>query len=179
MNIKLPMKIVLGIIAVFAIIAVTQIDFTKEENKTDTTPQEQPKSLMHVAAHTNNLSDFTAAVKMAELADSLTNGGPYTVFAPTNRAFAQMPEGMYASIMGEKDQNELAEIFKGHIVSGRLKAEDLTDGQTVRTLQGTSYTITVQDDSLMIGDATIVKSGLHGSNGIIHTIDAVLIPADQ
>lgn len=176
MNIQLPMKIVLGIIAVFTIIALTQIDFTKEKKETKLAPEEQPKSLMHVAAHTNNLSDFTAAVKMAELADSLTDGGPYTVFAPTNRAFAEMPEGMYASIMSKKDRDQLAQIFKRHIVSGRLNAEDLKDGQTVQTLQGTSYTISLQDDSLRIGDATIVKSGLHGSNGIIHTIDAVLIP---
>lgn len=179
MNIQLPMKIVLGIIAVFAIIAFTQIDFTEEEKDTQTTSQEQPKSIMHVAAHTNNLSDFTAAMKMAELADSLTDGGPYTVFAPTNRAFAEMPEGMYASIMGEKDRDQLAQIFKRHIVSGRLKAEDMKDGQTVQTLQGTSYAISVQEDSIKIGDASIVKSGLHGSNGIIHTIDAVLLPEDQ
>ncbi len=179
MNIQLPMKIVLGIIGFFVIIAFTQLDLASQQNEENVAPHNQPKSLMYVAAHNSNTSDFTAIVKMADLADSLTSGGPYTVFAPANEAFANMQKGSYAEMMKKENKEQLAGTFKNHIVRGVIEAEDLEDGETLQTLQGHTLTVQIRDDSTFIGDAAIINADMSAKNGLIHVIDGVLFPNEN
>ena len=122
--------------------------------------------------------DFTtlvAAVQAAGLVDTLKGDGPYTVFAPTDEAFAVLPEGVLDDLLLPENKDQLAAILTYHVVSGKVLSTDLADGQ-VATVNGEDVTIAVTD-GVTVNGANVATADIETSNGVIHVIDAVLLPA--
>jgi hypothetical protein len=113
-------------------------------------------------------------VKAAGLVGALQGKGPFTVFAPTDEAFAKLPAGTVESLL--KDPKALANILLYHVVPGAVKAEAVKDGLTAKTLQGSPVTFKVMDGKVMIDGANIVATDVMASNGVIHVIDSVILP---
>ena len=118
------------------------------------------------------------AVKAAELVDALSNAGPFTVFAPTNEAFAKLPEGTVDNLLKPESKEALQNILQYHVTIAVFKAEDLKDGQVLGQVNGDNITITMKDGKPTVNGANILAS-IPASNGLIHVIDQVLLPPTQ
>ena len=119
-----------------------------------------------------------AAVIAAGLADDLSAEGPFTVFAPTDDAFKALPEGVLETLLAEPT-GSLANILLYHVVSGKAMSTDLSDGQVITTLLGRDITVTINGEGVFINDAKVTVADLEADNGVVHVLDAVLIPAAQ
>ena len=138
-------------------------------------------TIAQIAEATPNLSTLVAAVKAAGLVDTLSGTGPYTVFAPTNAAFAALPAGTVTTLLEPQNKAALTKILTYHVVSGKVMAKDLMAGP-VKTAEGSDITINDNNGTFTItdgkgGTAKFVTTDIVASNGVIHVIDAVLQPA--
>ncbi len=133
--------------------------------------------IVATAVSAGQFNTLVAAVKAAGLVDALQGKGPFTVFAPTDAAFAKLPAGTVEGLL--KDPKALANILLYHVVPGAVKAEAVKDGLTVKTLQGSPVTFKVADGKVMIDGANIVATDVMASNGVIHVIDSVILPPAQ
>jgi uncharacterized surface protein with fasciclin (FAS1) repeats len=120
-----------------------------------------------------------AAAKAAGLAEALSGKGPFTVFAPTDEAFAKLPAGTVASLLKPENRGKLAAILKYHVVSGRVYSEDALAAKKAKTLQGSNVHIAVSDGKAKVNDANLVTTDLDASNGVIHVIDSVILPPEK
>ncbi|KAJ8612215.1 hypothetical protein CTAYLR_002908 [Chrysophaeum taylorii] len=140
--------------------------------------EEAPGTIAEIANATENLSTLVLALSLADLVDTLASPGPFTVFAPTNDAFEALPSETFEALLNDTDA--LGEVLLYHVVDGELFASDLTDGQVVPTFQGSTFNLSVTDDAVVVvyetGNATVVVADIEASNGVIHIIDAVLVP---
>jgi len=137
--------------------------------------------IVQIAAGNTGFSTLVAAVKAAGLAETLSGAGPFTVFAPMNAAFAALPAGTLDSLLKPENKGMLASILTYHVVSGSVYAKDVMPGD-VMTVNGAKFTVSVDNGSVFIRDgkgnkAKVVKTDLEATNGVIHVIDAVLLPA--
>jgi len=135
-------------------------------------------TVVEIAVGNEDFSTLVAAVKAAGLVEALSSEGPFTIFAPTNDAFAKLPDGTVESLLKPENKDKLAAILKYHVVAGKVMAADVSAGK-VETLNGAKATITVKDGKVMIDKANVVKTDIVGSNGVIHVIDAVILPASK
>jgi uncharacterized surface protein with fasciclin (FAS1) repeats len=135
-----------------------------------------PKDVVDVAMASPDHTTLVAAVKAAGLVETLKGAGPFTVFAPTNAAFAALPAGTVDGLLKPESKADLTGILTYHVVAGTVKAADLKDGQKVKTLQGGELTVSVKDGKVMINGANVTAADLASSNGVVHVIDAVLMP---
>lgn len=134
------------------------------------------KDVVKVAVGSKDHTTLVAALKQADLVTALSNAGPFTVFAPTNAAFDKLPAGTVDGLMKDDKKADLQNILQYHVTTSALKAEYLTDGMTLGMVNGDNITISVKDGKILLnGSATIVAS-IPASNGMIHVIDAVLLP---
>jgi uncharacterized surface protein with fasciclin (FAS1) repeats len=133
-------------------------------------------NIVETAQATPDLSTLVDAVVAADLAETLSGEGPYTVFAPTNEAFAALPPAELQRLLKPANKEELANILTYHVVAGDVKAADLSDGQMVETVQGEKLEVSIDGDKVMIGDAQVAQADIATSNGTVHVIDAVLLP---
>jgi uncharacterized surface protein with fasciclin (FAS1) repeats len=136
----------------------------------------EPGTIVEVAVGAGSFSTLVAAVEAAGLVDTLSGEGPFTVFAPTDDAFAALPEGVLDALLLPENQETLAAILTYHVVSGEVLSTDLTAGD-VATVEGQSVTIGL-DDGVTVNDANVVTADVQASNGVIHVIDSVLLPPD-
>lgn len=116
---------------------------------------------------------LTAAVEAAGLAETLDQDGPFTVFAPTDEAFAKLPAGTVESLLA--DPEALTKVLMYHVVSGTVTAEQVVELDSAETLEGQSVAISTED-GVMINNANVIKADINASNGVVHVIDTVLIP---
>jgi uncharacterized surface protein with fasciclin (FAS1) repeats len=130
--------------------------------------------IVDTAVAAGNFNTLVAAVQAAGLVDTLKGTGPYTVFAPTDEAFAKLPAGTVDNLL--KDPEALANILLYHVVPGKVMAAQVTDGLTTATAQGSDVTFTVADGAVKINDANITATDIEASNGVIHVIDSVILP---
>jgi uncharacterized surface protein with fasciclin (FAS1) repeats len=133
------------------------------------------KDIVTIASEAEDFSTLVAAVKAAGLVEVLKGDGPFTVFAPTNAAFAALPEGTVADLMKPENKEKLATILTYHVVAGKLMAKDVAAGK-VKSVQGSELTITVDGGTVMVDTAKVTKTDIVGSNGVIHVIDKVIMP---
>jgi uncharacterized surface protein with fasciclin (FAS1) repeats len=119
---------------------------------------------------------LVAAIDAAGLAETLSKEGPFTVFAPTDEAFAALPEGALEGLLEDKDA--LKNVLLYHVVSGKVKAADVVKIDAAKMLNGSEATIEVKKDTVMIAGVKVVKTDIVAENGIIHVIDAVMLPSD-
>jgi uncharacterized surface protein with fasciclin (FAS1) repeats len=143
------------------------------------TPTATPtvEALMKVAATDRNLSTFVDAVQKAGLSDTLNGAGPYTVFAPTDAAFEALPPGTLDALLSNRTL--LASVLGHHVAEGQFTAANVTGMPEIRMLEGEPVAVTVQvDGSLKVGDALVNRTDVQAGNGVIHVIDAVILPPD-
>lgn len=131
--------------------------------------------LVDTAAGNDAFETLVAAVTAAGLVDTLKGEGPFTVFAPTDEAFAALPEGTVENLLKPENKEQLVAILTYHVVPGKVASTDLTDDMTATTVQGGTVTIDL-DNGVMVNDATVVTADIMASNGIIHVIDKVILP---
>lgn len=136
---------------------------------------EKPKTIVETAAGIEDFSTLVAAVKAGGLVETLSGKGPFTVFAPTNDAFASIQDTVDTLLMPE-NKDDLKSVLTYHVVPGELKAADLTDGQELETVNGEKLTVSVNGDTVKVGDATVTTPDVDVSNGVVHVIDQVLVP---
>ena len=128
------------------------------------------------AANANNVTTLVAAVKAAGLVETLKGDGPFTVFAPTNDAFAALPAGTVETLLKPENKAKLTSILTYHVVPGALKAESLKDGDMLTSVNGKKLKVSVKDGKVMIGNAEVLIADIISSNGVTHAINTVLVP---
>ena len=129
--------------------------------------------IVDIALGDEQFSTLVAALQAAELVDALKGDGPFTVFAPTNAAFAKLPEGTVEALLADKEK--LTQILTYHVVSGKVMAADVGGLDSAPTLQGQSLPIDTSS-GVRVGNAGVIQADIAASNGVIHVIDTVLIP---
>lgn len=135
-----------------------------------------PENLVATAAKAGKFQTLLTAATAAGLADTLANGGPFTVFAPTDEAFAKLGKDTIADLLKPENKDKLASVLKYHVVAGIVKAADVVKLKEAKTLQGSAATIKVADGKVMVDGANVVATDVAASNGVIHVIDAVILP---
>jgi len=139
------------------------------------TPAIAPPNIVAAASSTPKLTTLVSAIKAAELVTALQGKGPFTVFAPTNEAFAKLPAGQLQDLLKPENRAKLAGILKGHVINGRVMAADVKSGKA-KTLEGYDVEIEVKSGKVYFGSATVVATDMVAGNGVIHQIDTVVIP---
>lgn len=134
------------------------------------------KDVVKVAAGSADHTTLVAAIKQAELVDALSNAGPFTVFAPTNAAFEKLPKGTVEDLMKPENKEKLQDILQYHVYVGSLKTDLMQDGQTLNQVNGGNITISKKDGKVVINNSANIVTSIPAANGIIHVIDAVLLP---
>ncbi len=138
--------------------------------------QAQDEDIVDVAIGAGVFNTLVAAVQAADLVDALKGEGPLTVFAPTDEAFAALPEGTVESLLLPENKDQLTAILLYHVVAGSVLAADVVELDSAATLNGASINISVSVNGVMIDNANVVQADVAASNGVIHIIDAVLLP---
>ena len=131
------------------------------------------------AVKAGNFSTLVAAVKAAGLAEALSGDGPFTVFAPTDEAFAKLPAGTVESLLKPENKAKLAAILKYHVVRGRVYSPEAVAAGKAKTLEGSTVRVAVQGSTAKVNDAKIIATDLDASNGVIHVIDSVILPPES
>lgn len=150
-----------------------------EKHASDKHMDSEPVALniVETAAGNSDFSTLVAAVKAAGLVEALSGEGLFTVFAPTNEAFEKLPDGTVENLLKPENKEQLKSILTYHVVSGEIKASDISDGATaIETLQGTTLDVTKTESGLTVDGANVTTADLKTSNGVMHVIDTVVMP---
>ncbi|WP_431357112.1 fasciclin domain-containing protein [Marinomonas primoryensis] len=134
------------------------------------------KDIVDVAVENGSFTTLVAAVKAAGLVDTLKSEGPFTVFAPTDDAFAKLPKGTVEMLLKPENKDQLVAVLTYHVVSGSVMAADVVKIDSAKTVQGQSVMVSVVDGNVMIDNAMVIIPDVKASNGVIHVIDTVLLP---
>jgi uncharacterized surface protein with fasciclin (FAS1) repeats len=134
------------------------------------------KTVVEAAVHADGFNTLVAAIKAADLVETLSGEGPFTVFAPTDEAFAALPEGTLDTLLKPENKQKLAGILTYHVVAGKVMASDVVKLSEAETAQGSKVKIAVKDGTVMVDNAQVVKTDIPCKNGVIHVIDAVILP---
>lgn len=138
-------------------------------------PEGPTQNIVELAVATPSLSTLVAAVKAGGLVETLSGEGPFTVFAPTDEAFAALPEGTLETLLKPENKEQLVSILTYHVVAGKVMSTDLTDGQKAATVQGEEITVDLKE-GVKISGATVALPDVGATNGVVHVIDQVILP---
>jgi uncharacterized surface protein with fasciclin (FAS1) repeats len=145
-------------------------------SKKPTTAKPTGKTIVTLAAGNKNFTTLVSALKAADLVDTLSAQGPYTVFAPTNTAFAKLPKATLANLLKPENKEQLKKILTYHVIPGAVTSKMLKSGEKVATVEGGNVTVSISGKKVKINNANVILADVKASNGIIHAIDTVLIP---
>ena len=137
------------------------------------------KTIVEVAVGSDDFETLVAAVKAADLVETLSGKGPFTVFAPTDDAFEKLPKGTLEELVKPENKAKLTAILTYHVVAGKVMAADVVKLQSAKTVQGQKVSIRVKDGKVMVNKANVVKTDIACKNGVIHVIDAVILPPEK
>jgi uncharacterized surface protein with fasciclin (FAS1) repeats len=137
---------------------------------------QQKKDIVDTAIAAGQFKTLTAALQAAGLVDTLKGPGPFTVFAPTDAAFAKLPAGTVESLLKPENKEKLTAILTYHVVAGRVTASQAMKLSSAKTVNGEELSIHTEGGKVMVNDATVTKADIVCSNGVIHVIDTVLLP---
>jgi uncharacterized surface protein with fasciclin (FAS1) repeats len=140
-------------------------------------PMKKKLTIVDFASKGSHFSKLVAALKAADLVDTLAGDGPFTVFAPTNAAFAKLPKGTLENLLKPENKEQLKKLLTYHVVSGSVTSKMLKNGQKVATLEGSSISIKLKNGRVMVDKAVVTTANVKTDNGTIHVIDRVLMPA--
>lgn len=144
------------------------------EMETEMGEATEGQTIVDIATSNEDFSTLAELVTTAGLAETLSGEGPFTVFAPTNAAFEAVDSATLEEL--QNDTEQLTTVLQNHVVEGEVTSDMLEDGMTVTTLAGNEVEVSIDGDTVMIGDATVAMADVQASNGVIHAIDAVLLP---
>ena len=134
------------------------------------------KDIVDTAVAAGSFNTLATALKAAGLVDTLKGKGPFTVFAPTDEAFAKLPAGTIEDLLKPENKAKLASILTYHVVPGAVSSSEVVKMTSAKTVQGESVKISIKDGGVMIDNANVVKTDVIASNGVIHVIDSVILP---
>lgn len=134
------------------------------------------KDVVKIAVGSKDHTTLVAALKQAELVTSLSNAGPFTVFAPTNDAFNKLPAGTVDGLMKDDKKADLQNVLQYHVIVSSLKAESFTDGQTLGMVNGDNVSVSVKDGKVTLNGNVHIIASVQASNGMVHIVDGVLLP---
>ena len=137
------------------------------------------QDIVDTAVGAGQFKTLAAALKAADLVETLKGPGPFTVFAPTDEAFAKLPAGTVENLLKPENKAKLTAILTYHVVLGAVKAEQVTKLDEAKTVNGAMVKVSTEDGKVMINDATVVKADIEASNGVIHVIDKVILPPES
>ena len=155
----------------------TESSETAQPETTQPEVAQADATVVDVAVDSDSFQTLTAAIQAAGLEETLQGAGPFTVFAPTDEAFAALPEGAVEELLLPENRDRLVQILTYHVVPGAVASSDILPGE-VATVEGTSVNLIVQDGTVQVNEATVIQADVPASNGVIHVIDSVLIPAE-
>lgn len=158
-------------IAAFALAGITAV---QAEDKMETGAMAK-ENIVEVASGMNNFTTLVAAVKAADLVETLSGEGPFTVFGPTNEAFAKLPEGTIEDLLKPENKEKLQKILKFHVVPGKIMAADVKT-MAADTAADDKVGVVVEDGVVTYGGQKVIKTDIVASNGVIHWIDGVAMP---
>ncbi|MEX0723206.1 MAG: fasciclin domain-containing protein [Gracilimonas sp.] len=141
-----------------------------------TNVQAQDSDIVELAVATDDLSTLVTAVEAAGLVETLQGDGPFTVFAPTNAAFEALPEGVLEMLLKPENKDQLQAVLTYHVVAGNVMSGDLEDGMKAKTVEGSEATIDISYGNVMVDGAKVVMADIKASNGVVHVIDAIILP---
>ena len=135
------------------------------------------KDIVDTAVAAGQFKTLAAALEAADLVDTLKGDGPFTVFAPTDAAFAKLPAGTVESLLKPENRDQLVAILTYHVVPGKVEAADVVKLDEAKTVNGQDVQITVADSGVQVDNANVIKTDIEASNGVIHVIDTVILPS--
>ena len=138
--------------------------------------QAQGKDIVDTAVAAGRFKTLAAALKAAGLVDTLKGAGPFTVFAPTDEAFAKLPAGTVEDLLKPENREKLRAVLTYHVVPGKVMAAQVTKMNSAKTVQGGNVTIKAYGGKVMVDNANVVKADIEATNGVIHVIDSVILP---
>lgn len=154
-------------------------DVSVEGGQGSVQDEESAKDVVKIAAGSKDHTTLIAAIKQAELVNSLSNAGPFTVFAPTNAAFDKIPKETLENLMKDENKEQLQDILQYHVYVGTLKTDMMEDGQTLNQVNGQNIAVAKKDGKVIINNSATVIASIPAANGIIHVIDGVLLPPSK
>jgi uncharacterized surface protein with fasciclin (FAS1) repeats len=160
--------------AFFAALAVATFVAFGMNSTSANADHHEKKDIVDTAVAAGSFKTLAAALQAAGLVETLKGKGPFTVFAPTDEAFAKLPAGTVEALL--KDKAKLTKILTYHVVAGNVMAKDVVKLKEAKTVQGSSAKITVKGGKVMVDNANVVKTDIEASNGVIHVIDSVILP---
>ena len=137
-----------------------------------------PKDVVDTAVAAGSFKTLAKALQAADLVDTLKGEGPFTVFAPTDEAFAKLPAGTLNELLKPENKTKLRRILTYHVVPGRVSSSDVVKLRTAKAASGDAIAIKAAGETVMVAGARVVKTDVEASNGLIHVIDTVMLPAD-
>jgi uncharacterized surface protein with fasciclin (FAS1) repeats len=137
------------------------------------------KDIVETAVAAGSFKTLAKALEAAGLVDTLKGSGPFTVFAPTDQAFAKLPAGTLASLLKPENKAQLQRVLTYHVVSGKVMAADVVALHSAKAVSGDTIAITTQGGGVMVDNAHVVKADIVARNGVIHVIDSVILPKDR
>ena len=160
----------------------SMVEETPAEDETTETEEEAPVeetpgNIVEVAVGAGSFTTLAAALEAADLVTTLEGDGPFTVFAPTDEAFAALPEGVLDALLLPENVEVLSSILTYHVISGEVMAADVTTGD-VATVEGSNISIDTSEGVVLNGSANVTATDIDASNGVIHVIDAVILPPE-
>jgi len=137
------------------------------------------KDIVDTAVAAGSFKTLTKALQAADLVETLKGAGPFTVFAPTDEAFAKLPAGTLDALLKPENKSKLRRILTSHVVAGKVMAADVVKLGSAKALSGDTLTIASRDGGVTVDGAKVVKSDVAATNGVIHVIDSVILPKDE
>lgn len=161
-----------GVLAVFALTLVTAIASAEHHAKAEMSSVD----IVDTAVDAGQFNTLAAALTAAGLVDTLKGEGPFTVFAPTDDAFAKLPAGTVENLLKPENREQLVSILTYHVVPGKVYAADVVKLTSAKTVNGSDVSIKVADGGVSVDNARVVTTDIKASNGVIHVIDTVILP---
>jgi len=139
---------------------------------------QQTQNIVDTAVAAGSFTTLAKALKAADLVATLEGPGPFTVFAPTDEAFAKLPAGTLDTLLKPENKNKLRRILTYHVVAGEVRAADIVKLQSAKAVSGDTITVKARDGKVRVDGANVTKTDIAASNGVIHVIDTVILPKD-
>lgn len=150
----------------------------EDESLVDAELEVEQPSIVEIASRHGSFNTLVRSLEAAGLTETLNGPGPYTVFAPTDEAFAALPEGTLEDLLKPENKDKLAAILNAHVVSGEVRSIDLTDGMTPESVSGEVLSVSTSD-GVKVNEASVSSMDIQANNGVIHVVDKVIIPAEK
>lgn len=167
----------------WGVLSPARAEMCSSAEKSSTTAEVKPEkqtqsSILDIAKGNENFSTLVTAIQAAGLEEVLSGEGQFTVFAPSNEAFAKLPEGQLEELLKPENKNQLVSLLTYHVVPAAVASTEIQPG-SVTTVEGRSLQLSIVDSKVKVNEATVVAADIKASNGVIHVVDSVIIPAAQ